>query len=73
MFRNELPPHSKEAIIDAIAILETVPEAKNMAQEHTVSHLKALVGIKGVMPQYMNDAIAEGVEREKEEKKARVA
>lgn len=63
-FRRKLHDHEKNAIIDALAILETVEDAKNHIQDGTIDTLRAMVGIRGTFPQYMNDAIAECVEKE---------
>jgi hypothetical protein len=64
-FRRKLHGHEKNALIDALAILTSIPEAKKHLEPNTIDTMRTMIGLKGVMDESMNKAIAEGVENEK--------
>jgi len=61
--RPKLWDHEKNALIDAIAVLQSVKDYGVNVQPNTISTLKTMLGLKGEFPQYMNDAIAEMVDK----------
>jgi len=59
---SKLWNHEKDAVIDALAILETVPEARKQVQPGTIDKLRAMAGLPEVIEDYMNKAIGEMID-----------
>jgi len=66
MFRRKLHNHEAQALKEALACMEALCDNGIQVDENAMSTLRAMLGIRGTMPDYLNEAIAECVERERE-------
>ena len=66
MFRRKLHNHERKALTEALACMNTLTAQGVEVDTQAVDTIKAMLGIRGVMPKHINEAIAECTERERE-------